>query len=148
MAKRLVEDGGLAHFDLDAIAWLPTEPPQRSPTSTSQKLIQQFMSEHDAWVIEGCYADLIEFTLERATELIFLDLAVEDCIRNARRRPWEPHKYESKESQDANLEMLIGWIADYPQRDDSCSRPAHQDLFERFSGRKTRMTELTHRPRK
>ena len=25
-------------------------------------------------------------------------------------RPWEPHKYPSKEAQDANLALLIGWI--------------------------------------
>lgn len=98
------------------------------------------MSSHAGRVVEGCYADLIELVLSHADELIFLDLPVEDCIANAKARPWEPHKYESREAQDANLNMLLEWIAQYNERTDTFSKAAHLDLYEKFDGPKTVFT--------
>jgi hypothetical protein len=103
------------------------------------------MSSHVGWVVEGCYADLIESVLSHAGELIFLDLPVEDCIANAKARPWEPHKYESREAQDANLDMLLEWIAQYAERTDTFSRAAHLDLYEKFDGPKTVFTSNDQR---
>jgi hypothetical protein len=62
---------------------------------------------------------------------------------HARARPWEPHKYASKEAQDANLDMLLGWIADYPSREGPLGRAAHEALFEGFTGRKERRVRRT-----
>ncbi len=73
----------------------------------------------------------------KSNEMIFMNLPVETCIANAKRRPWEPHKYESKKAQDANLEMLIDWIAQYPERIDTFSEVAHNELYEKYSGRKS-----------
>jgi hypothetical protein len=36
-----------------------------------------------------------------------MNLPVAACIENARKRPWEPHKYASKAEQDKNLDRLI-----------------------------------------
>ncbi|MFK8041066.1 shikimate kinase [Congregibacter sp.] len=140
LAKRLCKDADLAHLDLDTLAWEPTTPPARKPLALSAAAIHAFTSEHSHWVIEGCYADLIAMASPLAEELIFLDISTEDCIAHAHARPWEPHKYPTKEAQDANLEMLIEWIKAYPERDDSCSRQAHVEVFEGFSGKKTRIT--------
>ncbi len=101
------------------------------------------MAGQAGWVIEGCYADLLERVLPQATDIVFLDLSVEDCIANARQRPWEPHKYPSKDAQDANLDMLIDWIRQYETRSDTFSLAAHQALFDAFSGHKTRLTRRT-----
>jgi hypothetical protein len=87
-------------------------------------------------VIEGCYADLAAVLAPRATRLVFLDPGVDACIANARARPWEPHKYATRAEQDANLEMLIGWIRAYPTRDDTMSLGAHRALFDGFTGDK------------
>ena len=73
-----------------------------------------------------------------ATEMIYLDLPIQQCIDNARMRPWEPHKYTSREAQDANLEMLIEWIGEYDQRQDCFSQSAHQCLYQNFTGKKLR----------
>ncbi|RLT92129.1 AAA family ATPase [Ketobacter sp.] len=143
LAQKLCAQYDLAHLDLDVIAWKPGLPPARMPLAESGALIERFVAEHAGWVIEGCYADLLEMLLGRCNELIFLDLPVAMCIENARKRPWEPHKYESKAAQDANLEMLIQWIAQYPERSDTFSRAAHRALFERFDGNKT-LLELNH----
>ena len=36
-----------------------------------------------------------------------MNLPIGACIANAKQRSWEPHKYASKEAQDANLELLM-----------------------------------------
>jgi hypothetical protein len=58
------------------------------------------------------------------------------CIANAKNRPWEPHKYKSKESQDTNLNMLTNWISNYTSRDDTFSKTAHQKLYDDWQGKK------------
>lgn len=141
LAKSIAESDGLAHFDLDTIAWLPTDPPERTSIEKCREDIQQFTGKHNGWIIEGCYADLLELAAPVASEMIFLNLSTDDCVANAIRRPFEPHKYESKAAQDANLEMLLGWIQSYPTRDDSCSLRAHQELFARFEQKKTMRTQ-------
>jgi len=102
--------------------------------------IADFISAIAGWVIEGCYTDLLEMVLEDSSEIIFMNLPVEACIENARNRPWEPHKYESKEAQDANLNMLIDWIRQYAVRDDTFSEAAHAGLYESYLGKKTLFT--------
>ena len=126
----------LAHLDLDTLAWLPTNPPERAPLETSEKSIEAFIGEHQSWVIEGCYTDLLEVASAAAEQIIFMNLDVEQCIENAKNRPWESHKYESKQAQDANLEMLIGWIEQYTVREDEFSHAAHLRFYENFSGKK------------
>ena len=140
LAKALCKDKNLSHLDLDLIAWQPTSPPQRKPIAESRQEIDAFISVNDGWVIEGCYSDLLELALPAASEIIFLNLPVEACIANARNRPWEPHKYASREAQDANLDMLIDWISQYPERTDTFSKSSHEALFKRYNGKKTMYT--------
>ena len=143
LAKKLCAQHQLTHLDLDTIAWQQATPPRRQPLSKSQSDIQTFLSQNPNWVIEGCYADLLARVVPYATQAIFLNLPVAACQDNARRRPWEPHKYPSREAQDANLPMLLAWIADYTQRDDVLSLRAHRALFEAFPGRKREITDNT-----
>src|SRR3954465_11108008 len=140
LAMRLTREEGLEHLDLDTLAWQPVVPPRRRALPDSAREIESFLGSHDRWVIEGCYADLVALALPRCTRLIFLNPGVQACIANARERPWEPHKYASKEAQDANLEMLIGWIGDYENRRDELSLASHRALFDRFAGDKRELT--------
>jgi adenylate kinase family enzyme len=130
-------DEGLAHLDLDVVAWLPSYPPKRRPINEADEKIQNFIREHDEWIVEGCYADLLELVEPAATEAIFLNLPVHLCQKNAMTRPWERHKYVSKKAQDDNLAMLLDWIAEYMIRKDSLSYTAHRQLFTHFQGKKT-----------
>lgn len=143
--ESLAKSKPLPHLDLDTLAWLPlTEgtPPTRRALNDSKTDIEHFMAENEnnGWVIEGCYSDLLQITLPSASEIIYLNLSVADCIANAKRRPWEPHKYESKQAQDANLSMLIEWIAQYTERSDTFSQASHQALFDSYQGKKTMHT--------
>lgn len=136
LAKQLAESEQLAHLDLDMHAWQPTNPPTRKPLTESAQAIEQFMQLNESWVIEGCYSDLLVIAESAATDIIFMNLPIEDCIANANNRPWEPHKYESKTAQDANLAMLVEWISQYELRDDTFSKSAHLDFYQNYAGMK------------
>lgn len=131
-----LRDEGLAHLDLDVLAWLPKRPPERRPVEQAYADIQRFISENTEWVIEGCYADLLELVRPFATEAVFMNLPVHVCQENARNRPWEPHKYKSKAAQDDNLKMLLDWIAGYVERSDALSYGAHRAIYDSFRGKK------------
>lgn len=141
LAKRLCDAQKLSHLDLDLLAWQPTTPPTRRPLDESKAGIIEFINTNKAWVIEGCYADLLELAMPFANEIIYLNLPIEACINNAKSRPWEPHKYQSKAAQDANLTMLIDWIEQYSSRQDTFSERAHHKLFEQYSGKKKIVTQ-------
>ena len=141
LAKRYIAEYQLAHLDLDTVAWLDTNPPTRQAITESINVINAFMVQHKSWVIEGCYSDLLSYIMGFCNEIVYLNLSVEDCIDNAKNRPWEPHKYQSKAEQDRNLAMLIDWIAQYPNRTDTFSQTAHQTLFDNFNGKKSQLTK-------
>jgi adenylate kinase family enzyme len=143
LAGRLAREHDLAHLDLDTLAWLPTTPPARAPLDASLAQLVAFTSAHERWVIEGCYADLVEPATASCTELVFLNPGVEACIAHCRARPWEPHKYATKEAQDQNLDMLIAWVRAYETRDDEFSLVAHRALFDRFAGPKREVRKMT-----
>lgn len=144
LALNLHQDVGLSHLDLDGLAWEPTSPPTRKPLEESASNILSFISASENWVIEGCYSDLLTIALPHANEIIFLNLPIEDCIENAKNRPWEPHKYETKAAQDANLNMLIEWISEYRKRDDTFSESAHLEIYNGFDGKKSMYTSNRH----
>ena len=140
LAKTLCSKSQLAHLDLDTLAWMPSSPPTRKPLEDSRIEIARFIGTHQGWVIEGCYSDLLELAIPASNQVIFLNLPVETCIENAKNRLWEPHKYPSKQAQDANLAMLLEWIAQYPSREDTFSKAAHDQLYATYAGAKRMLT--------
>ena len=139
LARRYAEQHELVHLDLDTLAWLPG--PKRAPIADSAAAIDAFVAANPAWVIEGCYADLLALVAPRCTRMLFLNPGVEVCIEHCRARPWEPHKYENKAAQDANLSMLIDWVRAYETRTDEFSLQAHRALFDGFTGNKLELTD-------
>ena len=85
LAQRLAAEHGLAHLDLDTVAW--AEPAVRAPLEASCAQLDAFFAEHDAWVLEGCYADLAQHALTRCTELVFLDPGLDACLAHNAARP-------------------------------------------------------------
>ena len=137
LAMRLSAEHHLAHLDLDSIVWEPSQVAvQRQPESIAASLAA-FLAENESWVIEGCYGELVEAASGHCTELVFLNPGMETCLAHNRKREWEPHKYASKEAQDAMLEQLQVWVADYYQRQDQWSYHAHRRIFDSFAGRKS-----------
>jgi adenylate kinase family enzyme len=136
LSSKLGSEHRLIHLDLDTIAWDKESPAVRESFEKSEAAIQDFCRRHRRWVVEGCYADLLEVASEGATHMVFLNPGIDVCRENCRNRPWEPKKYASKQDQDKNLKMLLDWVEAYDKRNDEYSLSAHQQLFEGFRGHK------------
>jgi adenylate kinase family enzyme len=137
LAGRLSAQHGLVHLDLDSIVWEPGEVAVQRRADAIMKSLASFLSQHPRWVIEGCYAELVRAASRHCTELVFLNPGLERCLENNRRRPWEPHKYATKELQDSMLDSLQAWVVGYYERQDQLSYRAHRQLFDAFAGRKS-----------
>lgn len=138
LARRLAHLSGAAIMSLDEVAFAAGA--ERRPLEESAALAREFMRAHVDWVIEGCYADIIGHLLDECDGLIFLNLGVETCVAHCEARPFEPDKYETAEAQDANLEMLIGWVRSYAERLDEYGLKAHREVFDGFAGIKREYT--------
>ena len=136
LAKAMSERHALPHLDLDTIVWEPGQVAvARAPEAVHADL-NAFIATHPAWVIEGCYSELIEAAAPACEQLIFLNPGQQACLANNRRRPWEPHKYVSAEAQDAMFDNLQAWVAGYYTRDDAWSLAAHRRVFDAHTGDK------------
>lgn len=142
LARHLVKQHQLPMLELDDIVWQPGKIAQLRDQNDINNDLDKFINGHDNWVVEGCYGELVARALPYCTEFIFLNPGVEICLANNRRRPWEPHKYASKEAQDAMLENLLNWVKDYYIRDDQWSLKAHRSIFDNYSGNKKEVVNL------
>jgi adenylate kinase family enzyme len=133
-ARALQREHGLAHLDLDRIAW--AEPGERLPLAESVAALYEFAREHEAWVVEGSYAGLVQAALPLCTDFWFLNPGVDVCVANCEARPWEPEKYASGREQDARLPFLLDWVRSYGHRDDEYGRAQHRALYAAFDGPK------------
>ncbi len=142
LASQIAAAHGVASLDLDTVAWEPGKIAVPRSAEASAAGVRAFCSSHDRWIVEGCYARLVQQALEHSPILLLIDPGVEACVANCRNRPWEPHKYASKAEQDEKLTFLLSWVREYYSRDDDLSLTAHQSLFETYRGPKLR---LAHR---
>jgi adenylate kinase family enzyme len=143
LARRLCELHGLVHLDLDSIVWEPGKIAVQRATEDVRADLDRFVAGNESWVVEGCYAELIERALPFCTRIVFMNPGAEACRRNNERRDWEPHKYTSKDDQDRMLPFLQTWVAEYYSRDDAWSYSAHRRLFDGFGGDKLELTEIS-----
>lgn len=140
LARRLAVRHGLPVLDLDTLYWDPVEVTKERPAAEREAGLERFLAANNGWIVEGCYADLIGLALRRRPTLIFLDLPEEACRAHALQRPHEPHKFATKAEQDALLEPLLAWIADYYRREGPMSWQAHRALFDGYEGPKHAFT--------
>jgi adenylate kinase family enzyme len=134
MAGDIMGEQALPVLSLDDIAW--GEIAVRDPLEKSIAAMQVFIDEHDEWIIEGCYGNLVEAALPHCSELIFINPGVERCVKHCRARPWEADKYPDPAEQDKHLAMLIEWVRKYDTREDEFGLARHQAIFDGFDGRK------------
>ena len=139
LARKLASEHSSQVLDLDLVFW--ESGTIERPSAERLAEVQKFCRDHESWIVEGCYADLIEATFPWRPELIFLDPGQEVCISNCRRRPFEPHKYQTPEEQEQNLDFLLAWVADYYAREGLMSYRGHKELFDSYDGPKRRITE-------
>lgn len=140
MARKLARTHALPHLDLDMIAW--SSPGVRKPMAESARDIEAYTAANPEWIAEGCYADLLELIMPKATEIRFLNPGADACVANCRARPWEPEKYSSRKEQDTRLEFLIRWVREYETRADEYSLARHRMLFDNFNGPKREFSDI------
>ncbi len=140
-AHALARAHALTHLDLDAIVWERGQVAVQRDASAVAADLDRFLAEHHRWLIEGCYGDLVERAAHCATELVFLNPGREACLANNRRRPWEPAKYASQQEQDAMLDQLQAWVAEYYVRGGEWSYQAHRRIFDAHRGLKREVTD-------
>ncbi len=142
LAAALAAAEGTPCLDLDTVAWEPGQSavPRKEKLACAEVL--GFCRSNPHWILEGCYANLIEVALEFTPKLVFLNPGLEACLANCRCRPWEPHKYASKEEQDHNLQFLLSWVADYYTRTGPLSLEAHRICFQAYAGPKRELQSL------
>jgi adenylate kinase family enzyme len=138
LAARLAARHGLVRLDLDTVAWEPHVVGVPRNFATAAADVARFCAEHDDFVIEGCYEDLIAASFPFRPRLVFLDPGVEVCERHCRQRPFEPHKYASSAGQNEKLESLLRWVRDYYVRQGPMSHATHSALYAGYRGPKER----------
>jgi adenylate kinase family enzyme len=130
-------------LELDSIYWEPHQIGIARDPERVRADLEAFITANDAWVIEGCYADLIEIAARSCDELVFLNPGVEVCLANAKRRPFEAHKYDRADDQDRMLGLLLDWIRAYPEREGTTGYREHRRVFDAFPGPKREVLDLT-----
>jgi adenylate kinase family enzyme len=129
-------------LDLDTVAWEPQGAAVLRPAADAQADVRTFCQPGGDWVVEGCYASLVEATFPFQPKLLFLNPGVQVCAANCRSRPWEPHKFASAQEQEANLQPLLAWVAEYDTRTGDLSRQGHRNYFAGYAGDKLELTAL------
>jgi GNAT superfamily N-acetyltransferase len=137
LARKIARLTGAAILNLDALAWAQDTPtPERRPLGDIQQQLDSFCAEHERWIAEGCYDDLVAGILRFGPCLVWLRTDVETCLARCRSRDFEPLKFASPEEQNAALPALLDWVAKYPERKGPMSEAAHHSLHEIYQGRK------------
>jgi len=136
LARRLAAGSGAPILDLDTVAWEPGQIAVARDAREAIADVRNFCDTKNEWIVEGCYASLIDAALQSRPRLLVLDPGLEQCIANCRSRPWEPHKYSSREEQDKHLGFLLEWVTEYYSRSGHMSFEAHEALYERYDGPK------------
>ncbi len=139
LAKKLIARQPAARLSLDDVAFQGGT--ERRPLQDSIDAVKRWISEHDSWIIEGCYADILEPVLACADELIFLNPGVDVCMAHCRSRPWEPEKFSSRQEQDENLDNLLHWVRSHDTRADEYGLSRHRALYQSFEGKKRELCD-------
>ncbi|WP_198929197.1 hypothetical protein [Marinobacter sp. X15-166B] len=90
LSRKLAAGRDIPCLSLDQVAF--TAGVHRRPLADSIKAVLDFIAANDNWIIEGCYADIIEPILAHCETLVFLNPGLHACIDHCRKRPWEPEK--------------------------------------------------------
>jgi adenylate kinase family enzyme len=140
VAKWLAAHASAAMLDLDTVAWEPDQVVVLRSSEAAGADVRAFCGANKQWVVEGCYASLVGVALEFEPLLLFLNPGEAQCLVHCRARPWEPHKYASKQEQDERLAFLLKWVSEYYTRDGAMSLLGHRECFECYAGPKQEIT--------
>lgn len=123
-SKQLALKTGLPLTHLDNLYWN-----ENKVSCSREELINKMMPilNQDKWIIDGNYHNTLEIRISKCTDIFFLDIDRDECIRGMKERinvvrddiPW----VESEE--DAN--ELIEWTKDYMEK----TRPLELEILSK-----------------
>jgi hypothetical protein len=121
--------------DLDQIRWVDGDYSRKEGVQTAvAKTVEKAKMEQ--WVIEGVYGWLVAPILERATCLIWTDLAWSESSKNLLSR-------QTALGSAGNFDELETWSKNYWTRNSTSSYAAHLAIFESFKHPKFRLLNMT-----
>lgn len=142
LSRKLLEKEDAALLCLDEVAF-EENTANRRPVADSVAAATRFIAANSSWIIEGCYASIIQPLLGYCDQLLFLNPGTEACVAHCRARPWEPEKFASRNAQDAQLQKLLDWVRLYDCRENEYGLKQHRRLFDSFAGRKVEYTDAS-----
>ncbi len=132
LSRKLGERPKIASIDLDTVHWEPGGFQVARHKDVARARVRPIASQ-DIWIMEGVYGWLAQEILSRATALIWLDMPLEECLDNLRRRG------PNSGSDEKSFAALMAWAAAYQERQTSSSSMGHGRLFAAFRGWKRRI---------
>jgi hypothetical protein len=132
LSRELGERLKIMATDLDEVHWEPGGFSVPRDKDAAKATVRQIASQ-EIWIIEGVYGWLAQESLSRATALIWLDMPLEQCLDDLRRRGPSPG------GDEKSFAALLSWGAAYQERQTSSSLMGHGRLFTAFRGWKRRM---------
>ena len=126
LATRLGEITGIPVIHLDRLFWNPgwIETPKDEMT---KKTIKVATSER--WIIDGNYSKTLDFRIERANTIIFIDFNRVFCIYRVLKRRIMNHgktRYDLGEGCPEKIDLpFLKWIWNYPKR-------SRKDIIEKI----------------
>ena len=129
-ARALAEKTGLPLCHLDMLYWNPDRTTVEKSVFCSR--LGEVMAQ-DAWIIDGNYGSTMEWRIQAADTVFFLDLPTEVCLSGIRERQGKPRPdmpwIEERGEEDGEF---VKFVEDY----NTVSRPKVLELLSRYGDRK------------
>jgi adenylate kinase family enzyme len=140
LGKALARTAQIPFYPMDTLFWQPGHFAQKHPKNEIEAACAQLIQESN-WVIEGVFGWMADLCAPRATHLVWLDIPLAQCLENLTQRgPQFDEVLTEIHVREKALEDLKTWAAAYETREGSTARGYHLGLFEKFQGKKNRLT--------
>lgn len=136
LAQKLHLLAKLPVYHLDQYFW---KPGWQQPDLAEYKLTHDSLCDKDEWIIDGMNLRVLEYRIQRADMIIFLDIPRYRCFAHIFKRTW---KYYGKQTPSSapgcperfNWEFIkfLKWVWDFKKRYPSKIK----DLFNQYSNTK------------
>ncbi|MDP7322249.1 MAG: hypothetical protein QF441_16720 [Bacteriovoracaceae bacterium] len=135
LGKKLAQQLDCNLIEMDKLFWEPGGFNKKRDPELVKKALQSSTST-DRWICEGVFGRIADLAIERASMVILLDLAWEDCKKNLMNRGPNYEDCHSPSQADKSFEELLNWAKDYSIRENHTSRNYHYNQYNNFDGEK------------
>ncbi|RDE19550.1 AAA family ATPase [Motiliproteus coralliicola] len=138
LGECLSESLELPYIGLDKVFWEAGGLQIKRDEADVYKRLQR-IKVSEKWVVEGVFGKLITPFCDVASFLIFLDLPWKDCREGLLSRGTVSEKLSDPAAAKKGFNELLQWASEYNSRKTKTSHSYHNELFEKFCGKKVRL---------